>query len=612
MGRFNASYAIVVSNLIDMTENNQETRSIAEIFKLISTKKLTLPEFQRDFKWPIEKSVALFDSLNRNLFIGSLILAIPKFDLACKGFDLRPRGSKKHKPKPSLIKRKEFENKGTYTLLDGQQRTTAIYRALLGIDEIYYWFKPFDTLTSKDYYDFESRKVKKTLEDYIEYVDTKQPKEQILSIKIGDLYSSIDNDESDFLEDYIEPQLDDFALDQKDKNIARKFASALLRDFRTQIVHKEKLLSIQLLDMPLEKFCLFFERSNSQGMNLSFVDIVNAKVYIDFKLSREISKAKSDFKFFDDKLVDPIVRYINFLSSGEVTKDSILKNLQGSDFKEHWNNCVEDINYIQKWLEENNWAFQVDKMPYRTMLLPLLSFYQNLPKKEFTQATQEQMDQLKFWFFASLIDNRFGGGSHGSTNVVIKKDCEILRDLAHGKKIDKEYWSKIRITADFEGYKRKDNAKSASVMGLTFFMWHSENFKNLENNANVSMSAKVDVHHIIPEDYVKNKFGENSDEYDFVDSILNKIRINKISNIKISNKSPKTYLTEIKNKSNPDIVESLKTHSVYCGDDLLNGKFDNDFFGFLKKRYEGIEKFISKISIAGDKLSNGDVKDLWK
>lgn len=594
-----------------MTDNNQETRSISEIVKLIKTEKLTLPEFQRDFKWSLEKSVALFDSLNRNLFIGSLILAIPKFDLACKGFDLRPRGSKKHKPRPSLISKSEFERKGTYTLLDGQQRTTAIYRALLGIDEIYYWFKPFETLTSKEYYDEKTRKVQKPLEDYIEYVDLKQPKEPVLSIKIGDLYSSIDLDESDFLEDYIEPQLDDFTLDQNQKKIARKFASALLRDFRTQIIHKEKLLSIQLLDMPLEKFCLFFERSNSQGMNLSFVDIVNAKVYIDFKLSREITKAKSVYKYFDDKLVDPLVRYISFLSNGEVTKDSILTNLAGSDFNEHWDNCIKDVDYVQKWLVENNWVFQVDKMPYRTMLLPLLSFYQNLPKKEFSQATQEQMNQLKFWFFASFIDNRFGGGSHGSTNVVIKKDCEILRELAQGKKIEKDYWSKIRISEDYEGFKRKDNAKSASAMGLTFFMWHCENFSNLENNATVSMSAKVDVHHVFPEDYVKHKFGENSDEYDFVDSILNKIRINKISNIKISNKSPKTYLNEIKNKSNSDIIKSLNTHAIPCGNELLEGNYDNDFFGFLESRYSEIQKFISKISDAGEKLGRGEVSNIW-
>ena len=62
--------------------------------------------------------------------------------------------------------------------------------------------------------------------------------------------------------------------------------------------------------MDLEKFCLYFERSNSQGLNLSFTDIITAK-YIDFKLSREISAAKSRLQYFNDKYVDSVVRYIN-------------------------------------------------------------------------------------------------------------------------------------------------------------------------------------------------------------------------------------------------------------------------------------------------------------
>lgn len=595
-----------------MSENNQDTKSIAEIVKLIKSDKLTLPEFQRDFKWPLEKSVALFDSLNRNLFIGSLILAIPKFDLACKGFDTRPRGSTRNKPKPEFKYKKEFESKGIYTLLDGQQRTTAIYRALLGIDILYYWFKDFDTLCSKDYYNKKEKKIERTLEDYIDCVDLKLPTDEIMSVKVGDLYACMDSDESDFLEEFIEPQLNNFSIDQEKKKIAKKYAAALLRDFRTQIIHKEKLLSVQLLNMPLEKFCLFFERSNSQGMNLSFVDIVNAKVYIDFKLSHEINEAKNEHIYFDDNIVGDVVRYISFLANGEVTKDSILKHLTGEDFVTHWKTCVKDLDYIQSWLVENNWLFQVTKMPYRTMLLPLLSFYQNLPHREFTQATQEQMDQLKYWFFASLIDNRYGGGGHGSTNVVIKKDCETLRDLAKGMTVEKEYWSKIRISGDYDGYKRSDNAKSASFMGLTFYMWSKLNFKNLENNNTVSMKAKVDVHHVFPEDYLKTKFGENSDEYDYADSVLNKIRINKISNIKIGNKSPQTYLNEIKNKSNKEIVKCLESHGINCGNDLLSGKYDNDYFGFLKARYDELSVYLKEISDAGEKLSKGITHKIWQ
>jgi hypothetical protein len=594
-----------------MDENSQETRSIEDLMKMIDAGKLVLPEFQREFKWPIEKTVTLFDSINRNLFIGSLILARPKFDLACKDFDLRERGSKKHRPKPQLRKQAEFESKDIYTLLDGQQRATSIYRALKGPDKIYYWFQDFETLCSNKFYDYTNKKNILGLEYYISNVDLQPPKGNILSVVVADLYKALEYREQKFIEDYINPQLDNFPISNEQKEIAREFAGALFSDFKTEIIKKQKLLSVQLLNMPLEKFCLFFERSNSQGMNLSFVDIINAKVYIDFKLSREITDAKTNFSYFDDKIVDPVIRYINYLANGEVTKDSILRDLVGSHLKTHWLVVAKDIDYIQKWLEENNWVFQVTQMPYRTMLLPLLSFYQNLPNKEFTQASQEQMDQLKYWFYGSLMDNRYGGGGHGSTNVVIKKDCDILTQLAKGKKVDKEFWAKIRITADFETYKRIDNAQSASFIGLSYFLWHQNNFKNFENNNVVSMSANVDIHHVFPVEYIKSEFGENSDEYDFVDSVLNKVRINKISNIKIGKKSPYTYLSEIKDKFNSNIIKSLETHNINCGQELLSGELDKRLFDFMKKRYDGLKAEIDKIINAGQKLSNGETENIW-
>ncbi|BDS07194.1 hypothetical protein NT6N_22340 [Oceaniferula spumae] len=592
-----------------MSENTQETRSISDLVKLIEDGKLLLPEFQRDFKWPIDKSLTLFDSINRNLFIGSLILARPKFDLACKGFDLRERGSKKHKPKPKLVQRDDFETKDIYTLLDGQQRTTAIYRALLGKDEIYYIFEDFDTLCSAEYYDKASKRKKVGLENYISGVDSRQPKDEILFIKVSDLYNSIDYREQRFIDEYIEPQLDEYTINDDQKEVAREFASAMFSDFKTDIIKKEKLLSVQLLNMPLKKFCLFFERSNSMGMILSFVDIINAKVYIDFKLSAEVGKAKSR-QYFYDGLVDPIVRYINYLENGDVTRTSILENLTGADFNKHWATCVKDICYIQCWLEDNDWLFRVKEIPYRTMLLPLLHFYQKLPNKEFSQASSEQMDQLKYWFYASLMDNRYGGGGHGSTNIVIKKDCEALRLLAEGKNISKDYWGRIRILSDFDSYKKTDNAKSASFMGLTYYLWHKKKFLNFENNATISVNNKVDVHHIFPDNYLKKKFGVNSDEYDFSDSVLNKVRINKISNIKIGDRSPKTYLSEIK-KSNADIETSLKSHCINCANDLISGNLDDDYLAFIQKRYDELEVHIQKIKKAGQKLSDGKYKKIW-
>ena len=595
-----------------MQTNTQETKSIEDIIKMIETDKLVLPEFQRDFKWPIEKTETLFDSIFQDLFIGSLIVSKPKFDLACKGFDFRERGSKKHKPKPKLMTAEYFELNDIYTLLDGQQRTTAIYRALKGMDVIYIIFKDIDTLLSNDFYDYQTNHIKVKYDEYIEGFDSVQPKNDVFYLRICDLFSSMDYRESKFQMEFIDPIISDFQLEEVEKNVLIDYALTIHKDFRSDIIKKSNLLSVQLLNMGLEKFCLYFERSNSQGLNLSFTDIITAKIYIDFKLTRKITEAINDFKYFNDGLVDTIVRYINFISNGEVTKKSILKDLKGVHFIDHWDSTIKDLNYIQGWLEDNNWLFKVADIPYRTMLLPILAFYQNLPNKEFSQANQIQLDQLKFWFYGSILDNRYGGARHGSTNVVIKKDCEIMAALAKGTNPESEYWSNLRIEFSFDEFKKLDNNSNAKFMAISYFMWSKNRFKNLENNATVSVNNNIEIHHVFPSNYIKTKFGETSVEYDLADSILNKIRINKISNIKISNKAPSEYLSEIKTKSpNPKIENSLKSHHIGDASELISGVYDSDFLGFLLSRYNQIEPLFHELKRASNNLSNGKNYDIW-
>lgn len=596
-----------------MQTNTQETRSIEDIIKMIDNGKLVLPEFQRDFKWPIEKTETLFDSIFQDLFIGSLIVSKPKFDLACKGFDFRERGSKKHKPKPKLMTSDDFESKDIYTLLDGQQRTTAIYRALKGMDVVYVIFKDIDTLLSHEYYDYSTNSIKVKYDDYIEGFDTVKPKDDVFYLRICDLFLSMDMREIKFQNEYVDPIISAFQLEEDQKNVLIDFALTLHKDFRSDIIKKANLLSVQLLNMGLEKFCLYFERSNSQGLNLSFTDIVTAKIYIDFKLTRSISDAIKSYKYFNEGLVDTIVRYINFISNGEVTKKSILKDLRGIHFIDHWDKTIKDLNYIQGWLEDNNWLFKVSEIPYKTMLLPVLAFYQNLPNKEFSQANQIQLDQLKFWFYGSILDNRYGGARHGSTNVVIKKDCEIMSALAKGTNPEPEYWSNLRIEYSFDEFKKLDNNANAKFMAISYFMWSKSRFKNLENNATVSVNNNIEIHHVFPSNYIKTKFGENSTEYDLADSILNKIRINKISNIKISNKAPSDYLLEIKTKSpNPKIQSSLESHYIGHATELISGQYDSDFIGFLSSRYSQIEPLFDELKKASNNLSGGIKIDIWE
>ena len=591
--------------------SSRPTKSIEELITMYDNGKLLLPEFQRDFKWPLEKSETLFDSIFKDLFIGSLILSKPQFDLACKKLDLRERGSKKRKPIPERYTEQQFEIDDIYTILDGQQRATSIYRTLKGPDVVNLLFKDVDTLLSDDYYDYDNKKIKVSYDEYVDGFDSSKPDEKTLFISLKDLYEARNNRETPFLDEYINPILDTFSLDNEKKEVLRDFAIQLKSDFNSSILKQKTLISVQLLDMSIEKFCLYFERSNSQGLTLSFTDIITAKVYTEFNLRSEIDNAVKTHTYFNEKLVDSSVRYINYVANDAVTKKSILKDLNGSHFNKYWADTVKDLSTIQGWLLENNWLFNVEQIPYKTMLLPILSFYQNLKHKEFSQASQKQLDLLKFWFYGSILDTRYGGARHGSTNVVIKEDCDIMKNLAQNKFPDKTYWQKIRIDYSFDELKKIDGKSNAKFMALNYYMWSKTPFKNLNNFADVSFNEKVDVHHIFPSDYIETKFGKDSAEFDFSDTILNKVRINKIENIKISNKPPKTYLAELKTK-NSNIKESLKTHYIGDTEKLINGDYDLDYFGFLKNRFDAVEPLLLELKNASEKLSSGISDKIWK
>ena len=58
------------------------------------------------------------------------------------------------------------------------------------------------------------------------------------------------------------------------------------------LLKKEKLLSYHLLDTGLDKFALFFERSNSTGMQLDFVDILVTVFSSNIITSRSVKVTK--------------------------------------------------------------------------------------------------------------------------------------------------------------------------------------------------------------------------------------------------------------------------------------------------------------------------------
>lgn len=555
--------------------------------------KLLLPEFQRNFIWKIEQTVDLFDSVLRGIFIGPFIMSNPKFDLTCREIDKRPRTGTGSRKKIQLINftKKQFEDNKIEVLLDGQQRATSIYRALFGIDDIYIVFQEINNLFKIDL----EKEEDNSLLSLVEGFSHKNLKERF-SILISKIWETRKKSEKKVLDEVFNPVFNKSNIDNKHKEKLEEYFIAIRTEF-LNLLRDKTLLSVFLLDMNLEDFCLFFERSNSKGVTLNFIDIIKAKVYKDFNLGIEITDLSDDNKYpFDDsQLIEAFVRLISFQVKSKVDKKTILSEIDGSHFKLYWkiniNLYKEVFDYLipQKLLINHKW------IP-RNMFIPMMVYVENLPNKVFSQQNKKQKEFFTFWFISSLLNTRYGGGMVGSTNDIIAEDCNLLTFVAKNKSFKKEDLKKYKIHRFRFSYNMellKNTMGSGAIFtGIMTIIHQVNTFKEWNDGQKISInSKKLNIHHIFPKKYLENLYKKtpNAEELYYINSLLNKAVIDKITNIKIKDKKPSDYL-KILRESNTDLINDLESHDIPTG--IIKGKYDSKYLDFLKDRFDLVDKEI--------------------
>ncbi len=558
--------------------------SIANTIQEAQDKRLMLPEFQRPFVWSIEQSKDLFDSLTRGIFIGTFVMAKPQFDLSCRPIDTRPRAGKGSRAKidHKFFKSNDFEAQKTYVVLDGQQRMTSLYRVLKGDDKIYFIFKKPENIPSPN----EEIEV---IESIVDSLSVK-PIEDAFSIELSEVYKCATWKDKDILQKIFEPLLDNYDFLKNDPDISERYFNLLLDLKRLfyNLIQDKTLLSVFFLNMGIEKFCMFFERSNSKGTELSFIDIITAKIYKDFKLDRSINEFKDKFKgiVFDNSIVEAFVRYMAFLKAGQVDRKTILTALDGNDFNEYWKEISELYVKSCNFLVSQKLIFKYDWVTYKTMYIPIIHFLRNLPHRDFSQISPNQMKLFKFWFWGSLLNTRYGGGMVGSTNDIIVDDCKKLESIVLGNMLSKEYLKQFKF--DFKQDDLLDLTSNGAIFtGIMSIMnYKNGTLKNLSNDLDIDFNNSINIHHIYPSKYMEKNFEQESFENEYSDSILNKMITEKIPNIKFGEKKPSQYLSELNN--NKDITESLKTHCISDSENLISGKLDLSYKTFVTTRGKNI------------------------
>ena len=584
-----------------MNDTQSQTESLLEIVKGLHTQSIMLPEFQRDFRWELNQTYDLFDSLIREIFIGTIIYGKPSFGMTLREIDQRPRkGKGSNAPLKTydystteITKKAQIQN--LRIVLDGQQRLTSIYRAMVGLDAVYIILRHvLDPETINQF----------SLEDMVETVEGEQSASAI-SVKLFDAY------ETETL------GLDDFELNERfgktlfarqylktaDEN-QRKAAEKLYRRAVRKLIDlykQQKMVAFYLLDMSLEKFCVFFERSNSRGIQLNFTDILAAKLYGGFNLRKKIEEFESQNKLkLNREIIVRAIAYICGVEQGgtiSIDKNFILKYLEASDFQTHWdamcNLYVESLNYLtgQHYILSQDW------MPSENMIIPLMLFRRQI--KGFDQINQEQRDFLDYWYWASIFANRYSSAS----NEVIIIDSNALSQISHGERISaRGYFTRMRslITEpeDLFSYTKKSSAIYRGILNLLGYAAHG--LKDWNNTNKIDVTMRLEDHHIYPRAYIASALNldvEQGEAQQMVDCVVNRTLIPKLLNIQVGKKAPQVYLSELLQKVNPQLGACLSEHMMPASM-ITDASWNSSFKLFLEERASAIFALIEKYAIS--------------
>lgn len=580
---------------MDVTQSH--TESLSKLVEGIDQGVILLPEFQRDFRWELEQTQVLFDSLAKDIFIGTIIYGKPSFGMTLRALDTRPRKGPGSRAK---IPTKHYDDqeikiasqvKNLRIVLDGQQRLTSIYRALKGMDKVFFVVNDFST---------EEEVAPKRLDEILKNFESEEDPDAV-SVCLADVHRAklVDRYKDEKVYGLFEETA--YGKRLKAENPARfKEAKDIYRvtmDKLADMFKAEKMVAYYLLDMSLSKFCLFFERSNSRGISLNFTDILAAKLYHGFNLRKAIEDYEHPNTTLNRELVIRAIAYIKGAAHPNraisIDKQTILTDLTAEDFRTHWDQVCKTYSECIDYLRNNHYIISQTWIPSENMLLPLMMMRRAI--KGFDQLSEAQRAFLQFWFWASIFSNRYSG----SSNEVIIEDSKLLEQIAKNEKIPSRTCAKLRSRVD-EPEDLFSFAKRSAIIyrGVLNLIGFAHQGLRDWNNTQKLPSKDIDAHHIYPQAYVRKSAGKldvpahEADE--LVDSVVNITLIPKLTNIRIGARPPSEYLGDVF-KLNPKLDECLQEHFI---DPALRTDASNNtrFLEFLRNRAERIWKLIHRVT----------------
>lgn len=598
--------------------------SLNTLLSRLKEGQFVIPDFQRDFEWRPWDIRDLMRSIFLDYYIGSLLLWKGKkenFDaLSCEiiyGFN-NTKGQQPWncgKGKPDCI------------VLDGQQRLTALYYALVAPDvplpnraSRAVYFVHVDKFMNEQYdeafqYDWLSKRFNKILNNR-----TIQYEEHIFPLSIigsggWDLYAWVQG-YSEYWRQKAKDARQEEAASKAEQ--AERYASNAksFGEHLKGITEAYQVAFIELdKDLEVDKVCDIFTQINSRGIRLDIFDLINALLKPKgLQLKHLWRQSESRLEFVGTEKMNVYVlqvmsilrqaycspKYLYYLlpgqkkqvrdSSGSRSSEVLIPDIE--DFRSRWNSAVDalekSINLLRHPQEFGVVSSQY--LPY----VSILPVFASLQKECSALPPNKRLDaqrKIRHWYWASVFTNRYSGAVESTSAR------DFLDIKAWFEDDSSEPTSIQEFHTRFRGLDlRRETKRGTSVYSGIFNLFVIQGARDWMTG-NIPQHGDLDDHHIVPSSWGNENIKDN-----LINTILNRTPLTAETNRSvINNRLPNEYLPDlIANNDDSKVRAILDTHfiSPTAQEILLRKPFTpNDYESFISERQQTLQAAIENLLI---------------
>ncbi|MBR3945589.1 MAG: DUF262 domain-containing protein [Bacteroidales bacterium] len=572
---------------------------IVDILKNIDNGTIQLPDFQRGWVWEDNRIRALIASISNAYPIGAAMF-------------LDATGNNVHF-KSRLFEGvdKNYSSVSPKTLvLDGQQRTTSIYRSMYSkevVNTVDFKKKPI-----LRFYYLDIPKCLDTLTDRIEAVIS-VPEDRVIRENIGrDVKLDLSSPEKEY-ENHCFPlniifdsnATMQWMMNYLDFHNQSVEARDLWKEFFSRIlttISKYQIPVIELgSDVPKEAVCQVFENVNQGGVSLTVFELVTATFAADnFELRKDWDSIWNELK--KEKVMlfknnQPAFTGTDFLTAitllnsyklwqaskrgGVSCKKRDVLQLQYKEYIDNKDALVDGITEAIKFVKEQCIYTSVD-LPYTSQLIPLAVTFAIDKNLWFNAKNKAKLTQ---WYWCGVFGELYGGANETRyvTDVLglarWAQDDNALPDT-----VERSNFFATRLNQ----LTTRNSAAYKGVMALILKNHCKDFISGSEMDFASYVGEATDIHHIFPANYCEQQ------KYDIKqwNSVINKTPIYARTNRIIGGSAPSKYLSSIERNhgvSSDDLNSYLESHMINV--DAIR---QDDFVTYFKKRTESLYDLIEK------------------